>query len=53
MKRTEHELEKKFAAGLSALRINAGVSARDMSLSLGQNPGYINNIEKAKHFLLW
>lgn len=25
-----------------------GVSARDMSLSLGQNPGYIQNIESGK-----
>lgn len=25
-----------------------GVSARDMSLSIGQNPGYINNIETGK-----
>lgn len=25
--------------------MNKGVSARDMSLSLGQSPGYINNIE--------
>ena len=28
-----------------ALRL---VSARDMSLSIGQNPGYINNIESGK-----
>ena len=37
-----------FAERLSALRISAGVSARDMSLSIGQNPGYINNIETGK-----
>ena len=28
--------------------MNKGVSARDMSLSMGQNPGYINNIESGK-----
>lgn len=30
---------------LSQLRMNKGVSARDMSLSIGQSAGYINNIE--------
>ena len=34
-----------FAKRLTALRINKGVSARDMSLSIGQSAGYINNIE--------
>lgn len=37
-----------FSARLTQLRIKKGVSARDMSLSLGQNPGYINNIENGK-----
>lgn len=37
-----------FAARLTQLRLQKGVSARDMSLSLGQNPGYINNIENGK-----
>ena len=40
--------EKDFAKRLSQLRINKGISARDMSLSIGQNPGYINNIETGK-----
>lgn len=40
--------EKEFAARLSKLRIEKGVSARDMSLSLGQNAGYINRIENGK-----
>ncbi len=40
--------KKEFAMRLSKLRINRDVSARDMSLSLGQNPGYINNIELGK-----
>ena len=40
--------EKKFALRLAQLRQNKGVSARDMSLSIGQNPGYINNIESGR-----
>ena len=37
-----------FAARLSRLRNKKGVSARDMSLSIGQNAGYINTIESGK-----
>ena len=37
--------EEKFADRLAQLRIEKGVSARDMSLSIGQSAGYINNIE--------
>ena len=37
-----------FYNRLSELRTQKGVSARDMSLSMGQNPGYINNIESGK-----
>ena len=33
---------------LAKLRIQKGVSARDMSLSLGQANNYINNIENRK-----
>ena len=33
---------------LAALRIQKGVSARDMSLSLGQSNNYINTIENKK-----
>lgn len=40
--------EKWFALRLAQLRNLKGVSARDMSLSLGQNAGYINNIENGK-----
>ncbi len=40
--------EKDFAIRLAWLREKKGVSARDMSLSIGQNPGYINNIETGK-----
>ena len=42
--------EKKFSDRLAKLRIQKGVSARDMSLSLGQNVNYINNIESGKAF---
>ena len=34
-----------FIKRLVQLRENKDVSAREMSLSLGQSPGYINNIE--------
>lgn len=37
-----------FPIRLAKLRTDRGVSARDMSLSIGQNPGYINNIETGK-----
>ena len=40
--------DKDFRERLAALRERRGVSARDMSLSIGQNPGYINNIETGK-----
>ena len=40
--------EKEFSQRLAKLRSQKGVSARDMSLSIGQNPGYINNIESGK-----
>ncbi len=36
---------EEFAKRLAQLRINKGVSARDMSLSLGQSAGYINGLE--------
>lgn len=40
--------EEDFPMRLAKLRTKKGVSARDMSLSIGQNPGYINNIETGK-----
>lgn len=40
--------EEIFCKRLTELRMRKGVSARDMSLSIGQNPGYINNIETGK-----
>ena len=35
-------LEDSFKRRLVELRLRKNVSARDMSLSIGQNPGYIN-----------
>lgn len=43
-----YNMARNFAIRLSKLRIQKGVSARDMSLSLGQNPGYINGLENCK-----
>ena len=40
--------EDDFPTRLAFLRCRKGVSARDMSLSIGQNAGYINNIETGK-----
>ena len=40
--------EKDFALRLVQLREKKNVSAREMSLAIGQNPGYINNIESGK-----
>lgn len=42
--------EEFFAARIAVLREQKYVSARDMSLSLGQNPNYINQIENRKNF---
>lgn len=38
-----------FSRRLAELREKNGVSAREMSLSLGQGAGYINNIENSKN----
>lgn len=44
-------LEKReFGVRIAELRMSKGTSARDMSLSIGQNPGYINNIENGKNY---
>ena len=40
--------EEIFPSRLAELRNQKAISARDMSLSIGQNPGYINNIETGK-----
>lgn len=39
-----------FTKRLVELRIKKGVSARDMSLSIGQSAGYINNIENGVNY---
>lgn len=41
-------LEELFAQRLTQLRLEKNVSARDMSLSLGQSEAYINRIENKK-----
>ena len=38
--------EKDFSLRLAKLREEKGVSARDMSLSMGQNPGYLIALAK-------
>lgn len=40
--------EEYFSRRISQLRTAKGVSARDMSLSLGQSESYINKIENGK-----
>ena len=40
--------EELFYKRLVELRLNKGVSARDMSLSIGQSAGYINALENKK-----
>ena len=42
--------EENFAERLSYLRELKNVSAREMSLSIGQNESYINRIENKKAF---
>ena len=42
------DYEKKFSGRLSALRQRKDISARELSLSLGMNAGYINRIEQGK-----
>lgn len=40
--------EESFRKRITQLRIAKGVSARDMSLTLGQSESYINKIENGK-----
>ena len=42
--------EEEFSLRLAQLRTKKGVSARCMSLEIGQNSGYISNIEAKKAF---
>lgn len=40
--------ENNFAQRLATLRVQKGISAREMSLAIGQNASYINRIENRK-----
>lgn len=42
--------QAEFSMRISKLRLAKGVSARDMSLSIGQSPNYINGIENGAGF---
>lgn len=42
--------KREFADRLSELRAGKGVSARNMSLSIGQGASYINNIENCINY---
>lgn len=50
MSRVNSEYEDFFAKRLYQLRSQRGVSAREMSLAIGQNDSYINRIENKKAF---
>lgn len=39
-----------FARRISQLRNEKNISARDMSLSIGYSPNYINGLENAKNY---
>lgn len=41
---------KEFASRLNKLRQERGVTARDMSISLGQSHNFIHNIESERNF---
>lgn len=43
-------MENSFYQRLATLREKKGVSAREMSLALGQGSGYINNIENGNNY---
>lgn len=43
------DYENFVAFRLTQLRLQAGLSARDLSLSIGQSPGYINKIESRQN----
>ncbi len=44
------DIENLFYRRLQELRVKKGVTARDMSLNLGQNEAYINQIENRRGF---
>lgn len=45
-----YKYEENFAERISSLRTQKGVSAREMSLAIGQNSSYINRIENKQTF---
>ena len=49
MKDDTIEAYQGFAKRLASIRTVKGLSAREMSLSLGQGAGYINNIENGRN----
>lgn len=42
--------KEEFGTRLASLRTAADISARELSLTLGQNPSYINRIENHKAY---
>lgn len=42
--------KESFSQRLAQLRMKKGLSARDMSLSLGQSPNYINGLENGRNY---
>ena len=42
--------KKEFGERIAKLRLQKGVSAREMSLAIGQNEAYINSIENGKNY---
>ena len=49
MKDDTAKAQQEFSERLSVIRSARGISAREMSLSLGQGAGYINNIENGRN----
>ncbi len=41
---------EEFCRRMVQLRMNKGMSARDLSLSIGQSPNYINSIESGDNY---
>lgn len=42
--------KKEFGERIAKMRLEKGVSAREMSLAIGQNEAYINSIENGKNY---
>lgn len=50
MKKEINDISSGFIGTLTSLRLSKGISAREMSLSLGQSSDYINDIENGKSY---